>query len=116
MSLLLLGGIFLLLSGRLIPVLSFFTALIPFVLPLWVYAKRSLLNSQSEESTKNFERPMTLEEAYQILELKPGANAQAIKKAHHRIIMKLHPDHGGSTYLTIKVNQAKDLLLKNNKI
>jgi DnaJ-domain-containing protein 1 len=54
---------------------------------------------------------MTREEAYEILGLKPGASDEEIKRAHHRMMQKAHPDHGGSNYMATKVNQAKDVLL-----
>jgi hypothetical protein len=56
---------------------------------------------------------MTVAEAYDLLGLAPGVDEAQIKAAHHRLMMQLHPDHGGTDYLATKINRARDVLLKH---
>jgi len=54
---------------------------------------------------------LSRDEAYEILGLTKGAGREQIVAAHRGLMKKLHPDHGGSTALAARVNQAKDVLL-----
>lgn len=57
--------------------------------------------------------PMSRAEALRVLGLPDDANDAEIKAAHHRLIAGLHPDRGGSAYLSAKINEARDVLLKS---
>ncbi len=63
-----------------------------------------------QRSTPGFEQ-MSKEQAYQILGLEPGASQQQIHEAWRRLIKGVHPDGGGSAFLTAKINAARDVLM-----
>ena len=58
------------------------------------------------------DRNMDEAQALDILGLEDSATKDDIIQAHRRMMQKMHPDRGGSTYLAAKINGAKDLLLQ----
>lgn len=55
---------------------------------------------------------MSLGEAREVLGLDSNPNRDEIIAAHRRLMQKVHPDRGGSTYLAQQLNEAKRVLLK----
>jgi hypothetical protein len=53
---------------------------------------------------------MTRREALEVLGLDAQATPEDVHREYRRLIKKIHPDLGGSTYLAAKVNEAKDVL------
>ncbi|MBX3577911.1 MAG: DnaJ domain-containing protein [Rhizobiaceae bacterium] len=58
---------------------------------------------------------MTKEEAYKVLGLEAGASAADVRKSHRRLMQRLHPDLGGSSFLAARINEAKDILLSDHE-
>lgn len=57
---------------------------------------------------------MTKEEAYQILGLGSGAGETEIRKAHRRLMKRMQPKLGASGFLTARINEAKEILLRRH--
>ena len=65
------------------------------------------LNKKHESKA---EPALSADEAYKILELPAGADELAVIEAHRRLMVRNHPDNGGSAYIAAMLNQAKSTL------
>ena len=63
--------------------------------------------SREDGNTEDLFGEMTRSAAYAILGLEEGASEEQIIAAHGRLIQRLHPDRGGSTFLAAKIKTAR---------
>lgn len=68
-------------------------------------------NSSSEWNGSSGSGEMSKQEAYQVLGVAPDSTREEILEAWRRLIKRVHPDRGGSAFLTTKINTAKSVLL-----
>jgi hypothetical protein len=66
---------------------------------------------RSAPSARQVRGRMTPDEAYRVLGLSPGATREQIVAEYRRLMKRVHPDQGGTTYLATQLNEAKDCLL-----
>ena len=65
----------------------------------------------AEPAAESRNGAMTRAEALEILGLAEGADEDAIRAAHRRLMRSAHPDQGGSAWLAARINAARDFLL-----
>lgn len=99
------------LLGALLPLLRGLFGLLMPLLPYWLKRKQKEAPAQSSTATSH------VQEALDILGLQGDfmngeITTDMINEAHRHLIQKLHPDRGGNDYLASKINQARDLLIK----
>ncbi len=74
-------------------------------------AWRERASERPTSGTRATGAPMSQEEACEVLGVAAQATDEEIEQAYRRLMLKMHPDHGGSDYLAAKINQAKEVLL-----
>ena len=79
--------------------------------PNWRDIRSDHSNHEDPRQSRGGRGGMTANDAYDVLGLRPGAKEAEIRAAHRRLMMKFHPDQGGSTYLAARINEAKEILL-----
>ena len=72
------------------------------------YAKQHF---KQDPSTASDSVEMSRQEALEILGLDESATKEDIVEAHRTMVQRNHPDRGGSTWVTARINRAKDVLL-----
>ncbi len=69
-------------------------------------------SSPGKEAAKEHEYSVTLDEAYRLLDLRPGVSRDDVIQAHRRLMSRVHPDKGGSSYLAARLNEAKERIIE----
>jgi DnaJ domain len=79
--------------------------------PGWRDLRSGASDREEPRQSRGGRGGMSTNDAYEVLGLRPGAKEAEIRTAHRRLMMKFHPDQGGSTYLAARINEAKEILL-----
>ena len=78
---------------------------------IWRGPRRTRQSPSTPHAARRAE-PAGMQEARAVLGLDADADEAAIRAAHRRLIIAVHPDRGGSADLTRRINAARDALLQ----
>ena len=76
----------------------------------YIIMRKGEPDPQKSQASALMDGKMSVSQAYEILGLEENASLDEVKMAHKRLMQKLHPDRGGSSYLAAQINHAKDVL------
>lgn len=110
-------------TGKLHPLFALLGAVLPVIARLMPWLGRGMqamglyrmyqnMRGQSGQAGPDDHSQMTEAQALEILGLDESASWEDVIEAHRRLMQKLHPDRGGSTWMAARLNAAKDLLEK----
>ena len=74
---------------------------------------RQIRASGQQAPAQQSGQAMARVEALEILGLQEGASADEIEAAYKALIVKNHPDQGGTDWLAARLNEARDILLND---
>ena len=86
------------------------------LLRLWRVTRESDNAGKAKRATddKAGMQPMTVGEARDVLGVDAAASREEIETAYRDLIVKNHPDHGGTDWIAAQLNQARDILLNDH--
>jgi hypothetical protein len=67
-------------------------------------------SGDARTSAGSLPKRMTRGEALEVLGLSEGASKDDVLREYRRLMKRLHPDVGGSSYLATKLNEAREVL------
>tara|TARA_B100000674_G_scaffold8456_1_gene6585 strand:+ start:145 stop:621 length:477 start_codon:yes stop_codon:yes gene_type:complete len=75
----------------------------------------NIFRKKQKSNQNDYNQKMSLNESYKLLGIDENASKEVIIKSHKELIRKLHPDKGGSSYLSARVNEARDIILADKE-